>query len=126
MRYLDELKALDLPPDRYVVSGSGPLAVRGIRENRDIDLVLSAGLWEALKEDYPFNRNGGLQLSEHVEAFPRWPGVEKPWKLIERAEIIDGVPFALLEDVEAWKVRSSDSKDVEDVRLIRNYREGHG
>ena len=123
MRYLDELKALDLPRDRYVVFGSGPMAIRGIRENRDIDLILAEDLWDELEDQYPRNENGSLQLAEHVEAFRYWPYVDDPASIISNAEIIDGVPFARLEDVKAWKGSSDDPEDREDVGLIREYDE---
>ena len=126
MRYLDELKALDLPKDRYVVFGSGPLAIRGLRENRDIDLILAEDLWEELKDNHPRNENGGLQLTPHIEAYKSWPRVQNPTAVIRSAELIDGVPFARLEDIEAWKSFSDDPEDRKDVGLIRVYRESHG
>jgi len=50
MKYLDELKALALPPDQYAVFGSGPMAVRGIREANDLDLIVKESLWDDLRK----------------------------------------------------------------------------
>ncbi len=44
MKYLDELKRLDLPLDKYAIFGSRVLAVKGIRENRDLDILVKTGL----------------------------------------------------------------------------------
>ncbi|GAF93599.1 unnamed protein product, partial [marine sediment metagenome] len=53
MKYLDELKRLDLPKDKYAIFGSGPLAIRGLRENRDLDIIVKPELWEKLVNEYP-------------------------------------------------------------------------
>jgi len=39
LKELEELKKLNIPADSYAVFGSGPLAIRGIREARDIELI---------------------------------------------------------------------------------------
>jgi hypothetical protein len=41
--------------------------------------------------------------------------------LIDGAERIDGLPFARLEDVLAWKRSYGRHKDLEHVRLIERY-----
>jgi len=38
--YLEELKKLNFPPGQYAIYGSGPLAVRGLRKNGDIDRAI--------------------------------------------------------------------------------------
>ena len=60
--YLAELKALNLPLGHYAIFGSGPLAVRGIREAADLDIIVSESLWKEL-------------LPKH----------EKSWLIIRRA-----------------------------------------
>ncbi|MBI1999232.1 MAG: hypothetical protein HYS74_01080 [Parcubacteria group bacterium] len=52
MKYLDELKKLRLHCGEYAVFGSGPLAIRGLVENTDIDLVVSGDLWGKLNKEY--------------------------------------------------------------------------
>jgi hypothetical protein len=39
MRFLEELKKLNLPNDKFAVFGSGPMAICGFYENHDIDIV---------------------------------------------------------------------------------------
>jgi len=44
MKYLDELKSLNLPKDKFAIFGSGPLAIRNMRENKDIDIIVNREL----------------------------------------------------------------------------------
>lgn len=45
-----ELGCLNLPVDGYVVVGGAALAARGIRETEDIDLVVTANLFQKLEQ----------------------------------------------------------------------------
>ena len=49
MNYLDELKQFNLTEGKYVIFGSGPLAIRGLWENHDIDILVT--------EDLRINKN---------------------------------------------------------------------
>jgi hypothetical protein len=46
---IDRVKTLNLPEGTYVVFGSCPLALAGIREAKDIDLLVSKEIFEQLK-----------------------------------------------------------------------------
>jgi len=37
---VDEVRKMDLPLGKYAISGSGPVAIRGLREGRDLDSPL--------------------------------------------------------------------------------------
>ena len=43
-KQLAELKKLNLPNDKYAVFGSGPLAIYGIRDSEDIDIIVKSEL----------------------------------------------------------------------------------
>lgn len=47
---ISKVQSLNLPRGSYVVFGSCPLAVLGIREANDIDLMVSKELFEDLKK----------------------------------------------------------------------------
>ena len=125
-RLLGKLRALKLPAGDYVIFGSGPLAVRGLIEDvRDLDVVARGAAWEKAKGlslvhvaqggDPIVRLEGGA-----VEIFGGWLG----WDidvLIDGAEIIDGLPFARLEDVLAFKRFYGRPKDLEHVRLIERH-----
>jgi len=48
MRYLDELRDLNLPKEEFVIFGTGPMAIRGLKENNDLDIVVCENLWNKL------------------------------------------------------------------------------
>ena len=49
MNIIKLVKKLDLPIGQYVVFGSGPLDVHGIRETWDVDICVKPELFEKLK-----------------------------------------------------------------------------
>ena len=124
--FLGKLKALGLPTEDYAVFGSGPLAVRGlIVEARDLDVVVRGAAWERM------TRLGSVQLapggypvvrleSGAIEIFGGWLGWDIQ-AIIDRAEVIDGLPFARLEDVWAFKRSYGRPKDIAHVHLIEAY-----
>lgn len=120
--FIEQLKALNLPQGSYAIFGSGPLAVRGIRDAKDLDIVVRKDVWDELAEKYPKNEKGnGLQIGD-IEAFDSWsPWFEDPNMLIDTAEIIDGLPFVRLEHVVSWKKAMGREKDLNDLQLIEKF-----
>lgn len=116
-----------------MVFGSCPLAAAGIREAQDVDLLVSEETFEQL-------RNAGWQelqksssdkpLTRDVfEAHSNWDfSTYSPTlkQLLKSATIVDGVPFASLEEVRKWKAASGRPKDYVDIELIDKYRERQG
>lgn len=120
--FVDELQALNLPQDSFAIFGSGPIAVRGLRDAKDLDIVVRKDVWDELAKKYPKNEKGtGLQIG-NIEAFDQWsPWFDDPNMLIDTAEIIDGLPFVRLEHVVAWKKAMGREKDIKDLELIKNF-----
>lgn len=120
--FVEELKSLNLPEGSYAIFGSGPLAVRGLREAKDLDLLARKNVWDVLAKKYPMNEKGtGLQIG-NIEAFSGWlPWFEDPNTLIDTAETIEGLPFVRLEHVVTWKRAMGREKDVRDLQLIEKY-----
>lgn len=127
----DRLRRLDLPVGDYAVFGSGPLIVRGIiPASNDLDVVCRGSAWEQVQESGPL-----VYLPEHdVEVVTiddgtltfgtRWAiGDVDVDLLIDTAEIIDGLPFARLEHVEAYKRIAARPKDLEHLALLASYRQ---
>lgn len=122
---LDAVRALDLPAGEYAVFGSGPLVVRELRTGQDIDLLVTAELYERMRAD-------GWQVRDHDDGgetltwgdfdvmrtleFPAYRG-DVP-ALIAGAELIDGVPFVSLDDLRTFKTAYGRPKDHVDVDLI--------
>ena len=123
------LKALGLPKGDYAVFGSGPLAARGlIREIGDLDVVARGAAWGRAKElgsarrapgGDPVVRLGGGD----IEVFGGWLGWDVD-ALVDRAEVVGGLPFAQLEDVLAFKLSHGRPKDLAHARLIEEHLRG--
>ena len=127
--FFGKLRALDLPTADYAIFGSDPLAVRGlIEEVHDLDVVARGTAWQQAKGlgevriapegDPVVWLEGGA-----IEVFCGWLGWDIDM-LIDNAEIIDGLPFARLEDVLAFKLSLGRPKDVAHTRLIEVHLRG--
>src|SRR3989338_4455933 len=117
-----KVKTLNLPKNSYVVFGSCPLAIAGLREAKDIDLLVSKGIFEKLKADgwqeMRKSPNDKPLVHDVFEAHDNWnfssyrPTLEH---LLLSAAVVEGIPFASLEEVRKWKVASGRPKDIVDV-----------
>lgn len=123
-----KVKSLNFPKNSYVVFGSGPLAVAGLREVNDIDLLVSKDLYNKLKtsgweqtvkgpKDRPLTR-GVFEAHDSWDFSAYSPSLED---LLKQATVVDGVPFASLEDVQKWKTASGRPKDLTDLELINGH-----
>ena len=110
----EKVKKLKLPSGEYALFGSAPLGVRGLRECRDVDIIVSEDLWDEYKNK--FNNDGDIEL------WKDWaPGQWNIAKLIKEAEIIDDLPFVKLEQVIEWKKLNGREKDLRDVEVAEKY-----
>lgn len=120
-----KVKALDFPEASFVVFGSAPLAVAGLREAGDIDFLISESLFEKLKQlGWQELDKGGKDkplVKDTFEAHKNWnfssysPTLEQ---LLSTADVVEGVPFASLQEVRKWKTTSGRPKDLVDIELI--------
>ncbi len=130
MDLINKIKQLNLPFGKYIVFGSGPLQAHGIRKTRDIDLLVLPELYNQLQQEGWEERSWETQLQgrylykDNMEVVDNWTYGEynpDPKWLIENAEIIDGIPFAPLEEVIKWKSAYGRDKDIVDIKLIEEY-----
>src|SRR3989338_11261459 len=118
---LQELKALRLPAEDYAIFGSSPLAVRGIRDCNDLDIVVSARLWEELSSQYaPAGKKIEIGNLEFWRDWMPWFSPAEVDEIIASAECIDDVPFAKLPYVIELKKKMGREKDKRDLVLIDN------
>jgi hypothetical protein len=124
IRFLSQLVLeLDLDPHDFVIFGSGPLLAHGLRRSlSDLDVVARGATWHRVAErgepgigaisgaPMALFRGGRIQFSRGWVS-PEWDADD----LIERAEIIQGLPFAQLKDVLAYKQELARPKDRRDV-----------
>lgn len=131
MDIFSELKKLDFPTDQYVVIGGAAMAGRGIKETKDLDLLLSRSLIETLKKDPTWHHHPRIVPTEEaglvnddgtVELYPTIDGFEQGFDdLKERVEMINGFPFANLHDVIKIKQTYNREKDIKDIERIQSY-----
>lgn len=125
------IRSLQLPETQYVVVGGAALSIRGIRDTDDIDLVVTAELFELLShsgwsEKLRPNGKPGFRrecfeayLDVNAENFGR----STSW-LIENAEAIHGIPCVDLETLADWKRAYGRTKDLRDVEIIEKLCKG--
>lgn len=123
-RFLSKLKELDalcLPVGGYAIAGSGPLAIRNLRDSDDVDIVVCRELWKKLLVNYVPYDNDHMQIGR-IEVWRDFINLTyKLEEIVRKAELIEGYPFVGLEDTISWKKYLGRDKDKEDVRLISLY-----
>ena len=125
LEYCKKVKQMNLPFGKYAILGSGPLAIRGIRDSKDIDLIVTQDIFEVYKNkpgwnikhfyEKDFLEKDGIELWNKIG-----PGEWNIEKLIKKAEIIDGLPIVNLKDFIKWKQSAGREKDMIDVELAKN------
>ena len=127
------LQQLNLPLGQYAVTGSGPLGIRNLRPVGDIDLIVSPKLKNELIAKYGMTDDGKVKKvvfpQGNMEAFwegsfytqPKDPQTPTVADIISRAEIIEGLAFASLEDILYFKRKMNRDKDLKDIVLIEEW-----
>lgn len=127
-RFLEQLKQIEqlhLAKHQYLIWGSGPLAIRGIRESKDIDLVVTKQIWNQLANRYPPSSqmvicignieiwNDCLNLTGQID------------NMITHPDMIEGFPFMTLRHTIEWKKQMNRDKDLKDIALIEAFLKYH-
>ncbi|HIH46745.1 TPA: NUDIX domain-containing protein [Candidatus Woesearchaeota archaeon] len=115
---LEGLKCLKLPLGEYAITGSGPMAVRGLREANDIDVVVKKTLWlELLKRFVPYDSKH-MKIG-NIEIWGDFLNLtERIDDVIDSAEPLAGYPFVTLQDTLSWKKFLNREKDQKDIKMI--------
>ncbi len=126
------LRTENLPLGEYMITGSGALGIRNLREIGDIDIVVTPILWKILAEKYSVTNENGYQKIVFpgglIEAFGEDSyyadtedmSVPKIADRIAKADLIDGLPFECLEHVLYYKRKMGREKDLKDILLIES------
>lgn len=124
----EKFKKLDLPIGEYAIFGSGPMGVRGLKESNDIDVVVLTDIFEEYKNkpEWKLKKIESWGIDSlgcgDIELLNGWgPGLWDVQKIIDEAEIIDGLVFVKLEKVLEWKKTMNREKDKKDIEIIENY-----
>lgn len=127
----DHLRSFDLPLGEYLITGSGPLGIRNLKEIGDIDIIVTDELWEELENQFgAVEENGVIKIvfpGGLIEAFKEGSfkgSLENIPRLAERiahSEIIDGLAFDTLETILYFKKKERRKKDLIDIDIIESY-----
>ncbi|WP_405819093.1 hypothetical protein OG241_28310 [Streptomyces sp. NBC_01390] len=125
------LGSLGLPSEDFVVAGSAPLFIRGLRDRvTDLDIVVRGAGWRRAEvlgdvRRAPYEQVLAVNVAEagsRIEILDGWfphmfGSVDQ---LIARAEVDDdsGLRFLSLADTVRWKRHLDRQKDREDLRRI--------
>ena len=128
-KHLATLETFDLDPAEYLITGGSALAVRGIRDCHDLDVLCSSRLAEELKSRFPevpvkvFPYCESMLL-EGIEFMFNFEEKDRPWSTeqqIAEADLIDGKRYQTLEKTKFFKRQQNRPKDIEDLHLIEVY-----
>jgi len=126
-KLFDAVRECDLPIGQYLITGSGPMGIRGLRKINDIDLLVSDKLWGKLAKQYGITEKNGIKkiVIGEIEAFgsesfPEEAGISVAKRLAD-AEIIEGLPFESLEHAIMFKQMQGRDKDLRDIDLLTSY-----
>lgn len=131
MDICEVIDRLDLPSGEYVVLGSGILGALGIRDIKDVDLLVTPRLFAQLRKrgwrystvdiEGQMREKLTFGVAEAFQDF--WYGDQNPdpAQLFATAELIKGVPFLSLAALLKIKQVLGRPKDKADIILIENY-----
>lgn len=128
---IEQLKKLELPVDKFVVVSSGALAVRGIREAKDLDVIVTNSLWNKLATTYQTEvengverikfDNSNIEILNPAQSIFGNSGVVSVEEIFEKADIFGGIKFINLNHLKKIKLKLGREKDLKDIELIDEY-----
>jgi len=133
--FAKRVKELGLPLDQIIIIGSGILDQLGIRQSADIDVATNREALEeiARSDDWveKIDKNQRQYLVKYDGSVEIWDGWEIDGRIVEYDELLgyaveyDGVKFVNLDFLRRWKNWRGREKDMQDVRLIDEWRAKH-
>ena len=133
--FAERVKELGLPLDQIIIIGSGILDQLGIRQSADIDVAAGRAVLEEIARSSGWveklDKNQRQYLVKHDGSVEIWDGWEIDGRIVEYDELLgyaveyDGVKFVNLDFLRRWKNWRGREKDIQDVRLIDEWRAKH-
>ena len=133
------LQKIGLNSDNCVVIGSGILQSLGIRQSKDIDVVVSGDIYDSLKNSDKFKATEShgqeILVDSIFEIGTNWEVLGKSYKfedLKRESIIIDNIRYITLKFLykvkQSWikRDRNVRQKDVNDLELIESYLKKQG
>lgn len=131
VKYLDAFELWGIPKASSLIVGSAVLALYGIRENIDLDVVVTVGTFRALRFerglDFTCGKKSGLYkyrtFDGKVEIFGNFlmSGCVLSDATLRNALKVDGYNFFSLRDLLDFKRMRLEPHDIDDIKLIGDY-----
>ncbi len=125
---MDALKELNIPKDDFVIYGSAPMVLRGLKEkNNDLDVLVRDSLWDKLCIKYPDNVNGdyidinGVSFTRTSKGF-----LGDIDEAICKSDVIDGYNILSILETKNWKEKVGGERHLADAKIIDEYLEKKG
>ncbi|HEY1074925.1 MAG TPA: hypothetical protein VGE59_04540 [Patescibacteria group bacterium] len=129
---IDQITTLNFPAGQYIILGEGSLAIRGLRDTKDLDILVEPELFATLAKTWPLDSayeqkwNRKRLKKGNIEVYPDMY-LEKEAcfldvsELIQSAEIVEGIPLQPIDNLLRCKLDTGGEKDLRDVVLIKKY-----
>lgn len=128
---IKQIKKLDLPTNEFVIVSSGALAIRGIREAKDLDVIVTNSLWNKLATKYQTEvengverikfDNSNIEILNPAQSIFGNSGVVPVEEIFEKADVFEGIKFINLDHLKKIKIKLGREKDLRDIQLIDEY-----
>lgn len=120
---ISEYNALNLDQSRALITGSGPLAIRGIRRANDIDVLVTDGYYQELLGRFgSFEVKPGKMVIGNVDICNGLGGeCDFMDSAMANGQKINNMNFMALPDVIRLKMRRRLPKDFADIVMIQHY-----
>lgn len=126
---INKVRALNLPKDKYTVYGGGILDAYGLRESKDVDLVVTPDLyWELEIAGWERDKSKHYDALKHenVEVTFDWNLRDYDFRrsakyLLNNSIEIDGINFVKPSEVIKYKKALKRPKDIRDIELLEAY-----
>jgi len=130
MDIFERVKKFNLPAGEYAVFGSALLDVWNIRRAADLDIIVTPGLFEKLKNSgweqkqahgFPMLLKEDANVTTVQDRPTDGDYFPDRMKLIKEAVMINDVPFVRIEEVIACKTAYGREKDHKDIKAVKEY-----
>ena len=126
---IKKLLDLNLPKDDYALFGSAIMFFKDLKDmGHDIDVIARGGAWERACQikspEVPVSRKGFVvkPCGDEIEIFSEWfPGDWSVDRLIDDAELIEGIKVVGFDSVIKWKKLMGRPKDLAHIRTIEEF-----